>query len=99
VALLGAARNDAAHLAALERIRQWTRSRFSLGDDAVIMTAQVACSLPGCPPLETVVVFWSGGQRHQFKLFKTPAEVVESDLPYAWLMPSLQAEEGGFDCC
>jgi nitrate reductase delta subunit len=97
MALLGAA--NAAHLAALDRIRGWTRSRFGLAGDDVVMATQVACSLPGCPPLETVVVFWSGGRRHQFKLFKTPGEVVEDDLPYAWLKQSLQADEGGFDCC
>src|SRR4051812_18671291 len=99
MALLGAAKKDGAQLAALERIRAWTRSRFGLAPGDVIMAAEVACSLPGCPPLETVVVFWSGGKRHQFKLFKRPGEVVEDDLPYAWLKQSLQADEGSFDCC
>lgn len=99
MALLGTARKDAAQLAAIERIGGWTRARFGLAPDDVVMVAEVACSLPGCPPLETVAVFWSGGRRHQFKLFKPPGQVAEDDLPYAWLKQSLQADEGGFDCC
>jgi hypothetical protein len=101
VALLGAGRKDAAHLAALDRIGQWTRARFKLADGAAVMVSEIACPVPGCPPLESVVVFWSAdGRRHQFKLFKPAVQVLEDDLPYTWLMKSLEAAEGaGFDCC
>jgi nitrate reductase delta subunit len=101
MALFGAARPGADHAAALERVRDWTRARFALGPAEVVMVAQVACPVPGCPPLETVVVFWDAdGVRHQFKLFKTPEQVLEPDIPYAWLKNSLRADEGeGFDCC
>lgn len=101
MALFGAAHPGADHTAALARIREWTRARFSLAPAATVMVAQVACPVPGCPPLETVVVFWEAdGTRHQFKLFKTPEQVLEDDLPYAWLKTSLEASEGdGFDCC
>ena len=44
---------DPTHTAALERVRTWTRERFALPEDAAILVVQVACSLPGCPPLET----------------------------------------------
>jgi broad specificity phosphatase PhoE len=55
--------------AALERVREWTRARFKLPDDAAILVAEVVCVLPGCPPLETVVAFWTGNDtRHHFKL-------------------------------
>lgn len=101
MALLGAARKDAAHFAALDRIKQWTRERFKLAQSAPIVVAEVACSVPGCPPLETVAAFWTGdGRRYQFKLFKRPEQVVRDDLPYTWLMKSLEAAEGdGLDCC
>ena len=101
MALLGAARKDAAHFAALDRIKQWTRERFKLAQSAPIVVAEVACSVPGCPPLETVAAFWTGdGSRYQFKLFKRPEQVVRDDLPYTWLMKSLEAAEGdGLDCC
>src|SRR5262245_4635525 len=69
---------DPARSAALDRVRGWTRARFALLDDAAILVAQVACSLPGCPPLETAVAFWTeAATRHQFKLFKPVADVVE----------------------
>ena len=101
MALLGAARKDAAHFAALDRIKQWTRERFKLAQSAPIVVAEVACSVPGCPPLETVAAFWTGdGRRYQFKLFKRAEQVMRDDLPYTWLMKSLEAAEGdGLDCC
>jgi hypothetical protein len=86
---------------ALDRVRNWTRERFRLPEDAAILVAEVACGLPGCPPLETVVAFWTdGAKRHQFKVFKPVLEVVCDDLPFAWLKDSLAVpEEFGCDCC
>jgi hypothetical protein len=85
------------HLAAAERVRAWTRARFSLPEDAVIMATEVACGLPGCPPLETVVVFWTD-RRHRFKLFKRLGDVTEDDLPFGWLKDALAADVDN-DCC
>ena len=83
-------RSDPDRLEATRRIKAWTRERFSLDDDAVIAAAQVACPVPGCPPIETIVVFWTGdGTRHRFKVFKPIAEVVYDDVPYAWLLGAL----------
>jgi hypothetical protein len=89
------------HLEALDRVKAWTRERFKLAPDAAILVAEVACSLPGCPPLETVVAFWTGGeQRHQFKLFKPVADVVPDDLPPTWMKNALVVDEGaGYECC
>jgi hypothetical protein len=87
------------HAAALDRVGAWTRERFKLADDAAILVSQVACALPGCPPLETVVAFWTqGDRRHQFKLFKPVEAVVAADLPPAWLKGALVAIDG-LDCC
>jgi nitrate reductase delta subunit len=92
---------DPERSAALERVRVWTRTRFALPEDAAILVAQVACSLPGCPPLETAVAFWTEGPtRHQFKLFKPGAEVVEDDLPPSWMKSALVVdEESSLECC
>ena len=88
-------------LEALDRVTEWTRERFKLPDDAAILVSELACALPGCPPLETVVAFWTeNDKRHQFKLFKPVAEVVVDDLPPAWLKRALVAIEGmDLDCC
>jgi hypothetical protein len=96
---LGRARPTAETLSAAERLKAWTRSRFRLGEDDAVMAAEVECGLPGCPPLETVVAFWAGETRHQFKLFKRLAEVAEADLPPAWLKPDLVDDGTGVTCC
>jgi nitrate reductase delta subunit len=92
------------HVAALDRVRGWTRERFKLADEDVVMVAEVACGLPGCPPVETVVAFWTGDRpdqrRYQFKVFKPVNEVVNEDLPFAWLKASLESSDGfAGDCC
>ena len=87
-------------LQAVDRVGQWTRERFGLPKDAVVSVAEVACTLPGCVPIETVVMFWIAEQRYQFKLFKPVAEVVVDDLPYAWLKDALAVQEGpSWECC
>lgn len=97
---IGFSRRNAADGAALERVRAWTRARFSLGDDTAIMVAELACTLPGCPPRETVIAFWTApDRRHHFKIFKPTAEIVSDDLPPAWLKDALVVAEGECDCC
>lgn len=98
--MLGSFRKNAEHLQALERVKEWTRERFKLPEEAVIMVSEVACALPGCPPLETVVAFWDEGNRHHFKIFKPVQEVENDDIPYAWLKNSLVVPDGFVcDCC
>ena len=63
-----------------ERVRTWTREHFKLADDETIMVSELPCSDPGCPPVETHLVFWTQAGRHQFKVFKPLAEVIPDDL-------------------
>ena len=98
--MLGLAKKTPGRLQAVERVDGWTRERFKLPKEAAISVAELACSLPGCAPLETVVMFWIAEQRYQFKLFKPVVEVVVDDLPYVWLKDALAVQEGaGWDCC
>ena len=90
----GMARKGPAHLAAVERLKDWTRERFSLGGDDTVVVTETASGLPGCPPLETVVGFWTGGARHHFKVFKPVEAVAADDLPPAWMKPALALAEG-----
>jgi hypothetical protein len=94
-------RNKPDRADALDRVREWTRERFRLPADAAVLVSEVACALPGCPPIETVVAFWSeNDQRHHFKLFKPVAEVVADDLPPTWMKNALIAIDGfDLDCC
>jgi hypothetical protein len=87
--------------AVLDRVRGWTRERFSLSDDTTILVTELACTLPGCAPIETVVAFWTAADtRHHFKVFKPVADVIEDDLPPSWMKNSLVDIEGfGCPCC
>ena len=94
-ARFGAARKPAGHLDAVERLKDWARARFTLGEDDTVVVAEIASALPGFPPLETIVAFWTGdGTRHHFRVFKPVEAVVEDDLPPAWLKDSLALSEG-----
>jgi nitrate reductase delta subunit len=98
---VGAFRQDPAHVQSLERVKAWTRECLELSMDDTIVVSEVACGLPGCPPLETIVAFWTDtDKRHLFKIFKPVAEVLLDDLPPAWLRDSLYATDGtDFACC
>jgi hypothetical protein len=99
--MLGFVKKSAAHKDALRRVKTWTRERFRLPADAAILVTELACAVPGCPPIETVVAFWTeADRRHHFKVFKPVAEVVEDDLPPSWMKDALVADEMlGCECC
>lgn len=90
-------RNRPERLRALQRVRDWTCARFELGGDDTVTVAEVTCTVPGCPPLETVIAFWSGGRRHHTKVFKPVAEVVEDDLPPRWMKNAIAVPDD-FEC-
>jgi hypothetical protein len=98
--MLGFSKKSQRDGAALDRVRDWTRTRFALTDDETVMVSQVACSVPGCPPVETHLVFWTAAGRHHFKIFKPLAAVVEDDLPPAFMKNALVALDGAdIECC
>ena len=100
IAMLHSFKKRPEHGAALDRVREWTRGRFKLADDATILFSELACALPGCVPIETVIAFWTEKGRHHFKVFKPVAEVVEDDLPPSWMKNALVDIEGiGCACC
>jgi nitrate reductase delta subunit len=63
-----------------ERVLGWTRERFNLDEDETIMVSELPCSDPGCPPVETHVVFWTSAGRQHFRVYKPLAEVAADDL-------------------
>ena len=94
----GTLATGASHLEAAENLKDWTRRRFELSDRVTIVVTEVAGSLPGFPPLETGVAFWTdGGVRHHFRVFKPVEAITAEDLPPSWLKASLAASDG-IDC-
>src|SRR5262245_13133033 len=93
--MLGTFRKNPAQLAAFEQIEGWVRARFALAPADAVLVTEIACAVPGCPPLETVIAFWTGDlTRHHVKIFKKAVEVVEDDLPPRWYRPALVVDEG-----
>lgn len=99
-AMLGFARQPPHDSTAPGRVRTWTRTRFALPADDTVMVSEIACAVPGCPPIETHVVFWTAAGRHHFKIFKPLGEVNEDDLPPAFMKKALVGtEELECGCC
>ena len=98
--MLGFARKKPENAGASDRLRDWTRTRFALTGEETVMVTEVACAVPGCPPIETHLVFWTDAGRHHTKIFKPLAEVVEDDLPPAFMKNALIWAEGlECSCC
>jgi nitrate reductase delta subunit len=99
--MFGTLRSDAAQLAALARIQTWVQERFSLPAEAAVLVAELACTLPGCPPLETVIAFWTGADvRHHYKVFKPAQQVLPDDLPPYWMKDALAVPpDWACGCC
>ena len=87
-------------LDAIARLEEWTRARFKLSSDAPVHVWELACAVPGCPPVETVVHFHTAEQRYQFRVFKPLEELVPDDLPPAWFKGALAVSDAfECDCC
>jgi nitrate reductase delta subunit len=98
---IGAFKTDALHRSAIEHVQQWTRTRYSLSEDAPVLVSELECKRPDCPPLETVVAFWTDDEsRYHFKVFKPVTEVRVDDLPPTWLRDALfGTDDDGMGCC
>ena len=98
---IGGFNKDPEHLIALGRVKDWTRARFKVPDEAPILVSELACTIPGCAPLETVVAFWmESGDRHHFKIFKPVKEVALEDMPLHWIDDALFSQGiEGCPCC
>ena len=85
-----------------DTIAGWTRERFGLPAASVVLVNEAASSLPGFPPLYTVIVFWTGAlaQRHHLNVFKPMDLVTSDDLPPYWMREALAVPPSfACDCC
>ena len=81
------------------RVKNLVRQRFVLDENASILVAELTCALPGCPPLETLIAFWTAADhRHSFRIFKPLCEVTEEDLPPSWMKQALKNNDID-ECC
>jgi hypothetical protein len=89
-----------ARVEAIERVKDWTRERFGLQGDEIVVVTEGAPTLPGFPPRMTGVAFWAAdGTRYHYRVYKGAEGVVESDLPPSWMKASLAWDGFDCDCC
>lgn len=68
-------------LAAIGRIKAWTRVALALPAETTLSVTELACAEPGCPPRETVIlVMPAGGRAMKYSVHKALADVVEDDI-------------------
>lgn len=61
------------------RLKSWARERW--GDNIEVTVAELRCTEPGCPPLETVLVISPpGSPTFQHKVHRAAADVTRTDL-------------------
>lgn len=86
---------------AITQIKDWTRTRFEVPDEAPILVTEVSCAQEGCPPLQTMVAFWTdAGDRHHFKLRMSAEQVRQEDIAQLSFVDGVFSIEGsGSECC
>ena len=82
----------------ISRVEILVRERFRIPASEIILVSQDPGTKPGFPPQETNVIFWKNEKRYRLKIFSPVSNVMDADLPIAWLLPALEDNgEGG--CC
>jgi hypothetical protein len=67
-------------------LKEAVRRLLDLDDDTAVVIRQLACSEPGCPPLETVVaVLPMEGRPRRWTLHRPAEGITEDDLRAALL--------------
>jgi hypothetical protein len=71
----------ASQVTKIREIKQWVRESLSLSAETTVMVAELACTEPGCPPLETVVALLHGpGDSTQGKIHRSIVDVTREDI-------------------
>lgn len=74
----------------LRELKETVRTLLDLDDDTAVLIRQLACTEPGCPPLETVVVVLPmEGAARRWTLHR-PADQITKDALRAALLAAEQ---------
>lgn len=79
------------------RVAALVRQGLALAASDVVTVVELRCRVPGCPPVETVVLILRGAARYRLRVFRPLPDVAADDLPPAWYLPAL-AFDGVEDC-
>jgi len=68
----------------LPRVKAWTRAAMELDADEPVAVTELACTIPGCPPRETVIVAMpKKGHWLRATVHKAMGDVEEEDILWA----------------
>ncbi|MGA1834159.1 hypothetical protein [Rhizobium wenxiniae] len=56
-------------------MKAWVREILSLDDSVVVSINETSCTLPGCPPRETVILVMFGDTTHQISIHQAMADI------------------------
>jgi hypothetical protein len=62
------------------RVKAWIAAALGPTDERTILVTELACTEPGCPPVETVIALLREGEPERWKLHKPLAAVTEDDV-------------------
>lgn len=78
----------------LRELKEHVRTLLDLDEDTAVVIRQLACTEPGCPPLETVVaVLPMSGPPRRWTLHQPTDEITGDDLKAALLTTASEASE------
>lgn len=69
---------------AVARVKDWTRWTVGVEDDIGVMVKQLACTEPGCPPVETVIAVLHHAGTLSRTVYAPVADVTETDVRTAF---------------
>jgi hypothetical protein len=69
---------------AVQRVKAWARAALGAADDTAFTVNEIACTDPGCPGTETVILVMEPGRRTRAcKVQKALDDVTEQDIRQA----------------
>ncbi|MFE2425890.1 hypothetical protein ACFXJ5_03865 [Streptomyces sp. NPDC059373] len=73
----------------LRELKETVRCLLALDEDTAVVVRQLACTEPGCPPLETVVaVLPMDAPARRWTLHRPTEQITEDDLRAVLLTPT-----------
>jgi hypothetical protein len=62
------------------KIKQLAKNIFDLTDENTIIVTELACKEPFCPDVMTLIAFWKGTQRNEYRIYKQMRFIHEQDI-------------------
>ena len=63
----------------LKQLKSWVYQALTLDESIPVSISQLACTEPGCPPLETVIAVMTQPPK-TYKIHQPAAEIEENDV-------------------